>query len=179
VGSAEELEAEVDGAGGVGEGAGADEVDSGFGDALTFSVTTPPAHGTLSGTTSNLSYTPNSGYHGPDGFSLKASDSQRDSSPTTIPITIQATNRPPVAVNDATTTNDGNPLDIAVLTNDSDPDGDTLQIASFTQPAHGDEILGIVLSIGQAARQICDGRKSPHSTSGFDTVIHIYRTCSF
>jgi hypothetical protein len=74
VGSAEELEAEVDGAGGVGEGAGADEVDSGFGDALTFSVTTPPARGTLSGTTSNLSYTPNPGYHGPDGFSLKASE---------------------------------------------------------------------------------------------------------
>jgi hypothetical protein len=84
-----------------------------------------------------------------------------------------------VAVNDVTTTNDGNPLDIEVLTNDSDPDGDTLQISNFTQPAHGDEILGIVLSIGQAARQICDGRKSPHSTRGFDTVIHIYRTCSF
>ncbi len=46
-------------------------------------------------------------------------------------------NQPPVAVDDAVTTTAGNPVTIAVLANDSDPDGDTLAVSSFTQGAHG------------------------------------------
>lgn len=45
-------------------------------------------------------------------------------------------NRPPVAVDDAATTTIGIPVVIAVLANDSDPDGDPLSIAT-TPPAFG------------------------------------------
>src|SRR5262249_50673564 len=41
---------------------------SGQNDPLTFTVASPPAHGTLSGTAPNLVYTPAPGYFGPDAF---------------------------------------------------------------------------------------------------------------
>ncbi len=40
------------------------------GDALTYAVVTPPAHGTLSGAAPNLTYTPAANYHGPDSFTF-------------------------------------------------------------------------------------------------------------
>jgi hypothetical protein len=44
------------------------------GDALTFAATSTPAHGALSGTAPNLTYTPTAGYSGPDSFTFTASD---------------------------------------------------------------------------------------------------------
>lgn len=43
-------------------------------DPLSFVTTSSPAHGTLSGTAPNLSYTPAAGYSGPDSFTFTASD---------------------------------------------------------------------------------------------------------
>ena len=50
------------------------------------------------------------------------------------------TNSPPVAVNDAYSTNEDTVLNVAapgVLSNDSDPDGDTLTAIKVTNPSHG------------------------------------------
>jgi hypothetical protein len=46
-------------------------------------------------------------------------------------------NRPPMAVDDSATTTQGMAVEIAVLANDSDPDGDPLTVGSFTQPTSG------------------------------------------
>lgn len=46
-------------------------------------------------------------------------------------------NQPPVAVDDTATTTAGTPVNVSVLTNDSDPDGDALTVTSFTQGANG------------------------------------------
>jgi hypothetical protein len=43
----------------------------------------------------------------------------------------------PLAVNDSATTNEDTPVNINVLANDSDPDGDTLTVTAVTQGAHG------------------------------------------
>ena len=43
----------------------------------------------------------------------------------------------PIATNDTATTDEDTPVDINVLVNDSDPDGDTLNINSVTQGANG------------------------------------------
>src|SRR4029077_9339749 len=45
-------------------------------------------------------------------------------------------NRPPVANDDSATTG-GTSVHIAVLANDTDPDGDALTVQSFTTPAKG------------------------------------------
>jgi Bacterial Ig domain len=66
----------------------ATDVDS---DALTYSVVAGPSHGTLSGTAPNLTYTPTSGYTGPDSFTFKANDGQADSNVATVSITVTPT----------------------------------------------------------------------------------------
>ncbi|OGG44698.1 MAG: hypothetical protein A3F84_28760 [Candidatus Handelsmanbacteria bacterium RIFCSPLOWO2_12_FULL_64_10] len=46
-------------------------------------------------------------------------------------------NQPPVATNDAATTNEDTAADIAVRANDSDPDGDALTVTAVTQGTNG------------------------------------------
>ncbi len=46
-------------------------------------------------------------------------------------------NNDPIAVDDSATVNRGGSVTIDVLANDSDPDGDTISVASFTQPSSG------------------------------------------
>ena len=55
---------------------------------LTYSVISGPSNGTLSGTLPNLTYTPDNGFNGSDGFTFKANDGQADSNIATISITI-------------------------------------------------------------------------------------------
>ena len=52
-------------------------------------------------------------------------------------VTVTAANDGPVAVTDAATTAEDTAATIAVLTNDSDLDGDALVVSSVTVPAHG------------------------------------------
>ncbi len=66
---------------------------------------------------------------------LVVNDGQVDGAPTTT--TVNATNEPPVATDDTAGTAQDAPVDIAVLGNDSDADGDALSIALITVPAHG------------------------------------------
>jgi len=58
-------------------------------DPLTYSIVTPPAHGTLTGTAPNLIYNPDAGYLGPDTFTFKANDGTFDSNIATVSITVQ------------------------------------------------------------------------------------------
>src|SRR5204862_7954717 len=67
----------------------ASDVDN---DALTYSVVTGPAHGTLSGSGANLTYTPSSLYYGPDSFTFKANDGTADSNTATVSITVNHAN---------------------------------------------------------------------------------------
>ncbi|HOI96063.1 MAG TPA: Ig-like domain-containing protein, partial [Syntrophobacter fumaroxidans] len=107
------------------------------GDTLSFTVTSSPAHGTLSGTAPNLTYTPAAGYHGPDAFEFKVNDGKADSAAATVSITVNAVNHLPAAADDSASTEAGKVVDIAVLANDTDPDGDTLLVSGFTQGANG------------------------------------------
>ena len=55
-------------------------------DALTFSIVTPPANGTLSGTAANLTYTPKTDFVGTDTFTFKANDGKADSNVATVTV---------------------------------------------------------------------------------------------
>ncbi len=50
-------------------------------------------------------------------------------------------NKPPVAVDDSASTTVNKAVNVKVLLNDSDPDGDPILISSFTRPAHGSVAL--------------------------------------
>jgi hypothetical protein len=59
---------------------------------LTYTIVTPPAHGTISaGTGASRTYTPTTNYVGPDSFTFKANDGFADSNTATVSITVQDT----------------------------------------------------------------------------------------
>jgi len=55
---------------------------------LAYSIVSPPQHGTLTGTPPNVTYTPDSGYSGPDNFAFDANDGAADSNSATVSITV-------------------------------------------------------------------------------------------
>jgi len=59
------------------------------GDALTYTIVTPPAHGKLSGTAPDLTYTPDKDYPGDDSFTYKVNDGSEDSNIVTVSIDIK------------------------------------------------------------------------------------------
>jgi hypothetical protein len=66
-------------------------------DPLTINVITPVAHGTLTGTAPNMTYTPDANFNGSDSFTFKLNDGKADSIDTgTISITITSVNDAPV-----------------------------------------------------------------------------------
>ena len=69
------------------------------GDTLTYSITKPPDHGTLSGSGSNVTYTPDGNYSGPDDFSFKVEDGKGASNTAKIDISVTAANDAPVVSN--------------------------------------------------------------------------------
>ncbi len=112
------------------------------GDNLGFTITQAPAHGSVvvHNSTDMFTYTPTTGYSGPDSFKYKANDGTDDSNIVTQAITVTFVNSPPVAVGDSWSTNEDSALVVSapgVLANDSDPDGDTLHSSLGTGPAHG------------------------------------------
>jgi hypothetical protein len=66
-------------------------------DVLTYTITVPPAHGTLSGAPPILVYTPAADYHGADAFQFKATDNAgADSASAGVSVTIAAVNDAPL-----------------------------------------------------------------------------------
>jgi VCBS repeat-containing protein len=134
---AQDLTATTDEDTAVGVALTATDVD---GDSLTYTVVSGPAHGVLSGTAPNLTYTPAANYNGADSFTYKANDGSLDSNTATVTITVGAVNDAPTAADDAYATDEDATLTVAapgVLGNDSDPEGDALTAVLVTAPAHG------------------------------------------
>lgn len=103
--------------------------------ALTFAVVTTPAHGTLTGTPPNLTYTPALNYNGPDSFTFTANDGSATSAPATISIAITPVNDPPVATPQSVTTAQDVAIEVTVA--GTDVDADELTFAIVTGPVHG------------------------------------------
>lgn len=105
---------------------------------LTYSIFEQPEHGDLSAISGNkVTYTPDANFHGADDFRFRANDGSLNSNTATITITVEPENDDPDARDDAASTGQGDAVDIAVLSNDTDADGDSLSIASVSDPAHG------------------------------------------
>jgi len=111
--------------------------DSGLGDAPITVVATTPAHGTVTVTVDNkILYTPTPGYNGPDTFTYTITDADGQTATATVTVEVGPLNDAPIALPD-TAVAGSTPIDIAVLGNDSDPDGDPLTVSSVTPPSSG------------------------------------------
>ncbi len=105
---------------------------------LSFAVGSQPAHGTLSGSAPNLTYTPAAGFFGTDSFTFTVSDGELTSAPATVSITVNEVvppNEPPTATGQSVVTDED--VAVAVMLAGSDPEGATLSFAVGSQPAHG------------------------------------------
>ncbi len=105
------------------------------GDALTYTVLTAPAHGTLSGTAPALTYTPAPNYHGPDGFTFAVSDGQATTDPVAASLAVQPVNDSPEAQGQALTLAED--VSQAVTLVATDVDGDALTFTVVETQAHG------------------------------------------
>ena len=87
----------------------------------------------------SFDYTPNDDFNGSDSFTYVANDGNADSTPATVTITVNPINDPPEAVNDTATTLEDDPVDIDVLANDSDVDGnlDSASVNVTVGPSNG------------------------------------------
>jgi len=114
------------------------------GDAIQIeSITAQPSNGTarIDPATGQLFYVPAAGFAGTDrlGYSIVDAFGARDQGEVLIGVLPEEEpNRDPVAVDDSfITIATGERIDLNVLVNDSDPDGDQLRVISFEEPDIG------------------------------------------
>ncbi len=117
------------------------------GDALTMTAVTQGAHGSVAIAGNQAKYTPAAGWSGTDTFTYTIGDGHGGSDTATVTVTVRAVNAPPVAKDDAATTDSGVAVTVLVLANDTDPDGDTLTITSVTQGANGTVVINAGVSV--------------------------------
>jgi hypothetical protein len=121
-------------------------------DPLTYSIVTQPQYGTLGVISvdahgaASVRYTPASNYAGADAFTFRAYDGKLYSSASTISLTVQPANEPPVASASSITTNEDASVSIPLTATDAN--NDPLTYTIVTQPQHG--TLGAVTSNGGA-----------------------------
>jgi YD repeat-containing protein len=105
------------------------------GDSLTVTGVGSPSHGLASFTGTSVTYTPNWVYVGADSFTYTISDGHGGS--TTGTINVNATNANPTANNDSYSTGYTTALTVDPRSNDSDGEGDVLNVSSVGAAAHG------------------------------------------
>jgi hypothetical protein len=115
------------------------------GDTLTIVAVGTPGRGTASitGGGTTVLYTPTTGLCGPDSFTYTISDGHGNTASATITVTVSCpANSPPVAVNDSASTPFNTALSIAVLSNDTDANGDPLTVTAVGTAPRGTPTIG-------------------------------------
>ena len=103
---------------------------------LTFALAAPsPAHGTLSGTAPNITYTPAANYNGPDTFGFSVTDPFNNSDTGLVHVNVTPVNDPPVATNVSANTTEDNATGVTLVA--TDIDGDTLNYSVVSAPTKG------------------------------------------
>jgi VCBS repeat-containing protein len=107
------------------------------GDALTFTIATPPANGTLAlnPVTGEFVFTPNANYNGVDNFVVTVTDSRGNSSDASFTLNIMPVNDAPTTRDVNLTTDEDTPVNGQVMAEDID--GDTLTYTVSGQPNNG------------------------------------------
>ena len=131
------------------------------GDTLTAVLDTGVSDGTLTlNGNGSFSYDPAADFYGSDSFTYKAYDGSLYSDPATVTVTVNPTNDAPVAADDSATTNENAPVNIDVLFNDSDPDGDPMMVTVVSDPPHGSTVINLDYTVTYTPDLNYDGADS-------------------
>lgn len=123
--------------------AGASDPD---GDALGIDSTGTPSSGSVEVLEGLVRYIPDDGFVGDDSFTFTVSDGRGGSATGTVVVTVtdeDPGNNPPVARPDYASGPGGVPITVDVLANDSDPDGDALEVVSVVTATFADAEITI------------------------------------
>lgn len=108
------------------------------GEAIAVVAVGVPGYGQVDiGTASTVVYTPDAGFVGTDEFDYTIADGNGTTATATVRVELlptDATNKPPVGVDDTAETGAGVPVIVEVLLNDVDPERDALGIGGFSPP---------------------------------------------
>ncbi len=108
---------------------------------LTAVLVSGAGHGTVSlNANGSFTYTPTTNFTGGDSFTYKVNNGTLNSNTAVVSIAVSSANHPPAAANDSFTTAPSTALVISapgVLTNDTDPDSDTLTAILASGASHG------------------------------------------
>jgi hypothetical protein len=109
------------------------------GDALSLIAFTPAANGqVVSNGDGTFTYTPATDFQGTDSFTYSITDGQGNTDVGTISITVVPGQDAPVAWSEMLNVTQGQSVTSSdVLANSTDPDGDTLNVLTFTAAANG------------------------------------------
>ena len=112
------------------------------GNPMSITAVSQPTNGqvVITGGGTGVTYKPNADYcNNPPGTSLDAfTYTINGGSTASVSMTVTCVDDAPVAVHDSKSVSEDDPATaVGVLANDSDIDGGTKEVASFTQPAHG------------------------------------------
>ena len=110
------------------------------GDSLSVQSLGSPSHGSAAMSGPKVVYTPDPDFCGLDSFTYTVTDGHGGTDTATVSVTVNCVNDPPKAVNDSGSCTEDSSASISVLSNDSDPDGDTLTIQSVGSPGHGSAV---------------------------------------
>lgn len=102
---------------------------------LTYTIVTPPSHGTLTGTGKTRTYSPSLDWNGTDTFTYSASDGLLTSNIATVAITVNAVEDAPRATSQTVTTPEETAVNITL--GGMDPEGAAITYAVLTQPTRG------------------------------------------
>ncbi len=108
-------------------------------DALHIQSVSAAGHGTAEITSDRLSvtYAPEPNYHGEDQFTYVVADVGGLTDTATVRVRVSSVNDAPVASDDAAVTLEDESIEIPVLGNDTDLDGDMLRVHSVSPAEHG------------------------------------------
>ncbi len=116
-------------------------------DTLTISAVGSATNGVVSlDVNGDVAFTPNAGYVGAASFDYTANDGNGGTSSVSVSVQVQTVNDPPVAVADSATVTEDTPATIlasALLANDTDPENDTLTVASVANAVNGTASLDV------------------------------------
>jgi len=115
------------------------------GDRLRVRSVSPAEHGAaeVAADGANVSYVPDPDYHGLDRFTYVVYDPDGLADTATVEVTVTPVNDAPEATDDQATTPEDQAIEIPVLDNDVDLDGDRLRVRSVSTAEHGAAEVGL------------------------------------
>ncbi len=126
------------------------------GDDLTVTTATSPDGTVTINPDGTLEFTPNPNFNGTTTISYEISDGNGGTATATVTVTVNPINDPPVANPDAATTDEDTPVNVPLIGNDTDADGDALTVTAATA-ANGTVVINPDGSVDYTPNQDFNG----------------------